>query len=102
MTEQKKISTTQLAKKRGIAQTQLFSDLSDTGLIKKENDKWILTEAGEQLGGVHLTGKYGQYVAWPEDIVFEKSAVKTVEQNGSIFFHCSVFFNTNGTKYLKS
>ena len=75
MTEQKKISTTQLAKKRGIAQAQLFSDLSDKGLIKKENDKWILTEAGEQLGGVHLTGKYGQYVAWPEDVEIGRAHV---------------------------
>jgi len=32
MTEQKKISTTQLAKKRGIAQAQLFSDLSNFSL----------------------------------------------------------------------
>jgi hypothetical protein len=88
MTEAKKFSTTQLAKTRGIVQSQLFSDLSDKGLIKKENDKWILTEAGEkkendkwilteageQLGGVHLTGKYGQYVAWPEDVKFDQSS----------------------------
>ncbi|MCK4842243.1 MAG: glycerol kinase [Methylococcales bacterium] len=79
MAEVKKLSTTQLAKTRSLSQTQLFSDLSNKGLIKKENDKWILTEAGEQLGGVHLTGKYGQYVAWPEDVVFDKSADKTPE-----------------------
>jgi len=79
MAEAKKLSTTQLAKARGLSQAQLFSDLSDKGLMKKENEKWILTEAGEQLGGVHLTGKYGQYVAWPENVVFEKSAVKTLE-----------------------
>ena len=79
MTEQKKLSTTQPAKKRGIAQNQLFSDLSNQGLIQKENDKWILTEAGEQLGGVHLTGKYGQYVAWPEDVEFDQSAAKSAK-----------------------
>ena len=76
MTEQKRLSTTLLAKKRGIAQSQLFSELSGLGLIIKESDKWILTSAGEQLGGVHLTGKYGQYVAWPEDIVFDKPAIE--------------------------
>jgi len=80
MPEQKKISTSQLAKKSGIAQNQLFADLNSKGFIKKENDKWVLTDAGEKLGGVHLTGKYGQYVAWPEDIVFEKTAAKTVEK----------------------
>ncbi len=58
----------------------MFADLNSKGLIKKENDKWVLTDAGKQLGGVHLTGKYGQYVAWPEDIVFEKTAAKAVEK----------------------
>ncbi len=74
MTEQKKISTTQLAKKRGIVQTELFIQLSDQGLIRKDNDKWVLMPAGEQLGGVHLSGKYGQYVAWPENVDFEVSS----------------------------
>lgn len=73
MAEQKKISTTQLAKKRGIVQTELFIQLSDQGLMRKDDDKWVLTLAGEQLGGVHLSGKYGQYVAWPEDVDFEVS-----------------------------
>jgi len=73
MTEQKKISTTQLAKKRGIVQTELFIQLSNQGLMRKDDDKWFLTLAGEQLGGVHLSGKYGQYVAWPEDVNFELS-----------------------------
>jgi len=76
MTEQKKISTTQLAKKRGMVQTELFIQLSDQGLMRKDDDKWVLTPAGEQLGGVHLSGKYGQYVAWPENVNFELS-VKT-------------------------
>ena len=80
MIEVKKLSTSQLAKTRSLPQAQLFSELSDKGLIIKENDKWILTEAGEQLGGVHLTSKYGQYVAWPENVVFEKPAIKIVEQ----------------------
>lgn len=80
MTEVKKLSTSQLAKTRSLPQAQLFSELSDKGLIIKENDKWILTEAGEQLGGIHLTSKYGKYVAWPENVVFEKPAIKIVEQ----------------------
>ena len=78
-TELKKISTSQLAKKRGLVQSQLFSDLNDKRFIKKENDKWILTDAGEQLGGVHLTGKYGQYVAWPKDVKFDQSATTSSE-----------------------
>jgi hypothetical protein len=74
MTEANKISTTQLAKQRGIAPSELFTQLSKLGLLKKENDQWVLTEAGERLGGVHLNGKYGQYAAWPEDVDFGQDA----------------------------
>ncbi len=59
MTEHNKLSTTQLAKKRGIAQNQLFAQLNTLGLIRKDNDKWVLTETGERLGGVYLTGQPG-------------------------------------------
>lgn len=79
MTEHNKISTTQLAKTRGIAQNQLFAQLNALGLIQKDNDQWVLTEVGERLGGVHLTGKYGQYVAWPEDVNFEPSSNSPTE-----------------------
>ncbi len=81
MTEQNKLSTTQLAKKRGIAQNQLFAQLNALGFIHKENDQWLLTNAGDRLGGVHLTGKYGQYVAWPEDVNFEISSNLPVSEN---------------------
>jgi hypothetical protein len=74
MTEVNKISTTQLAKQRGMAPNELFAQLSKLGLLKKENDQWVLTEAGERLGGVHLKGKYGQYAAWPEDVDFGQDA----------------------------
>jgi len=70
MTEKKKFSTSQLAKQRGIAQNELFAQLSEQKLIIKNNDKWVLTAEGEKLGGTHLSSKYGQYVAWPEDINF--------------------------------
>ncbi|MGZ8907349.1 MAG: glycerol kinase [Methylobacter sp.] len=70
MTETNRLSTTQLAKQRGMAPNELFVQLNELGLLRKENDQWILTEAGERLGGVHLNGKYGQYAAWPEDVDF--------------------------------
>jgi hypothetical protein len=65
--EEKRLSTTQFAKLRGMAQEQLFSQLSSQGFIEKKEDKWQLTDAGVKAGGVYQTGKYGQYVAWPED-----------------------------------
>lgn len=80
MTEENKLSTTQLAKKRGVAQNQLFAQLNALGLIQKDNDLWVLTEDSERLGGVHLTGKFGQYVAWPEDVHFEQSSNSSIEK----------------------
>lgn len=45
----------------------MFGQLKALGLIEKQDDKWQLTDSGTAVGGVYLTGKYGQYVAWPED-----------------------------------
>lgn len=73
MTEINRLSTTQLAKQRGKTPNELFAQLSEQGLLKKDNEQWVLTEAGERLGGVHLNGKYGQYAAWPEDVDFGQS-----------------------------
>ncbi|WP_404357051.1 glycerol kinase [Methylotuvimicrobium sp. KM1] len=70
MTEVNKISTTKLAKKRGMTSNELFAQLSERGLLKRDKEQWVLTEAGERLGGVHMNGKYGQYAAWPEDVDF--------------------------------
>ncbi|WNB74008.1 glycerol kinase [Methylomonas koyamae] len=67
MSEEKHLSTTQLAKLRGISQEQMFAQLTAQGLMEKKDDKWQLTHAGTTAGGIYLTGKYGQYVAWPEN-----------------------------------
>lgn len=56
-----------LAKLRGISQGQMFGQRTAQGLIEKQEDKWQLTDAGTAAGGVYLSGKYGQYAAWPED-----------------------------------
>lgn len=81
MTDVKRLSTTQLAKQRGMAPNQLFAQLNEIGLLKKENDQWVLTEAGEQLGGVHLNSKYGQYAAWPEDVEFTQPTSNAEEKS---------------------
>ncbi|WP_231886614.1 hypothetical protein [Methylomonas methanica] len=76
MSDDKRLSTTQLAKLRGIAQEQMFGQLTTLGLIEKQDDKWQLTDAGAAAGGVYLTGKYGQYVAWPEGFQLPTVATK--------------------------
>lgn len=74
MTEDKRLSTTQLAKKSGIAPKELFAQLNELGLLQKEGDQWMLTKAGERLGGVYLTGQHGKYAAWPENVDFGQMA----------------------------
>lgn len=76
MSDCKRLSTTQLAKLRGMPQEQMFGQLTALGLIEKQEDKWQLTDAGVAAGGVYLTGKYGQYVAWPEDFQLPTVAAK--------------------------
>jgi hypothetical protein len=76
MSDEKRLSSTQLAKLRGVSQEQMFGQLTALGLIEKQEDKWQLTDKGTAAGGVYLTGKYGQYVAWPEDFQLPTAAVK--------------------------
>jgi hypothetical protein len=76
MSDEKRLSSTQLAKLRGVSQEQMFGQLTALGLIEKHEDKWPLTDKGTAAGGVYLTGKYGQYVAWPEDFQLPTAAVK--------------------------
>ncbi len=76
MSDEKRLSTTQLAKLRGVSQEQMFGQLTALGLIEKQEDKWQLTDAGTTAGGVYLIGKYGQYVAWPEDFQLPSVAAK--------------------------
>ncbi len=75
MTAEKRLSTSLLAKERSIPQDQLFRLLSSQGLIEKKDEKWILTGAGEKRGGIYLTGKFGQYVAWPKDLDLSETKV---------------------------
>lgn len=63
------ISTTELSKRLGIPSKELFSRLQGYGLIIREGDKWVLTEAGRSRGGItKQSPKYGEYVVWPSDL----------------------------------
>ncbi|BCN94273.1 hypothetical protein THMIRHAM_20580 [Thiomicrorhabdus immobilis] len=61
------ISTTILAKNNLLQPKQVFAILESQGLITKENDSWALTNKGSELGAVVSNGRYGQYIAWPDD-----------------------------------
>jgi len=64
-------STSALSKIIGIQSKELFEILGGKGWIKKDGKSWILTQEGKQHGGQMKNGQYGEYVAWPEEIVEE-------------------------------
>ncbi|KJF96657.1 MULTISPECIES: hypothetical protein [Photobacterium] len=64
-----KISTSQLAKARGIAAKALFNQLADAGYITRDNDEWHLTEVGKNAQGEYKQSpKFGQYIVWPDSL----------------------------------
>jgi len=83
----KMVSTTALAKAKGMVAKDLFAHLLEQGLISKEGDSWILTDKGKSKGGEYKESKqYGKYIVWPENIEIglstssqsERSSVKLI------------------------
>ena len=68
-------STSALSKIIGISSNELFEILEEKGWIKKDGKSRILTKKGEQYGGQMKKGQYGEYAAWPEEIVKEIEAL---------------------------
>ncbi len=64
-------STSALSKIMGIQSKELFEIFEGKGWIKKDGKSWILTPKGEQHDGQIKNGQYGEYVAWPEEIIEE-------------------------------
>lgn len=59
----KYLLTTALSKEIKISAKEVFKLLSESGLVKREENNWILTEAGKGMGAHH---QYGSYIAWIE------------------------------------
>ncbi len=69
MSDASHISTTALAKKYSLTAKQLFEQLSELNLIKREDEKWILTNNGIATGGTYKESKqYGRYIVWPQNL----------------------------------
>ncbi|MDA0150189.1 glycerol kinase [Vibrio sp. LaRot3] len=74
MTKQK-ISTSQLAKLRGVEAKTLFSDLKLAGYINRSEESWVLTELGCKFGGEYINhSKFGQFIVWPENLLIDTDA----------------------------
>lgn len=79
--EQKKLSTSALAKQLEVPVNQLFSNLQSHGWIKKLEEGWGLTAKGEYEGGEYLHSKrYGRYIVWPPSIV-EHRLLKQLDED---------------------
>lgn len=62
------ISTTALSKELQLPAKDVFSLLAENGYVIREDNNWILTEKGIEIGGVVKTHhQYGSYLAWKED-----------------------------------
>jgi len=70
----KNISTTALAKERGIESKDLFNIFTDNKWIYKKEDKWHLTKEGRLAGGdIKYNPKFGEYIIWPNNLDYNKS-----------------------------
>lgn len=62
-----KISTSQLAKAKGLVAKNLFSELAEAGYIIRDNKEWLLTDIGKATQGEYKqSSQFGQYIVWPE------------------------------------
>ncbi len=65
------ISTTALSKKVGLSSKDLFIKFEKMNWIERKNDDWVLTISGKNKGAQTKKGQYGDYIAWPENIIKE-------------------------------
>jgi len=71
ITASKYKSTSALSKKMKISSKELFEIFENQGWIKREDKSWVLTSKGEENGGQMKNSQYGEFVAWPEEIIKE-------------------------------
>ena len=64
----KYLSTTALSKEIKLPAKEVFKVLADGGLVKREEDNWVLTDKGKEKGGIVKSHpKFGNYIAWLEE-----------------------------------
>jgi len=64
-----KLSTSRLAKERGLRTAQLLEQLVAKGYLAADGDKHKLTDAGKAVGGeFRMSKKFGPYFIWPKEL----------------------------------
>jgi len=70
----KKISTTALAKEKGLTKPEVDSILTDRGFISRAEKGYELTDAGKSAGGEYKESqKFGTYITWPSTIIDDQA-----------------------------
>jgi hypothetical protein len=82
--DDRKLSTTALARKLNIPAQQLFVTLRDYGWIQRAGESWALTPKGEYEGGSYQNSqRYGTYIVWPEQLE-QHPLLQAIESNQRI------------------
>lgn len=69
MTTIKKVSSTALAKSKGMTTKAMFELLTTAGYLSNSDGKSSLTKEGQAIGGEVVNSKrFGEYIVWPDDI----------------------------------
>lgn len=64
-----KLSTSRIAKARGMTTAQFSAKLITAGLLEKDGAQYRLTEKGKQAGGeFKFSKKFGPYFLWPTEM----------------------------------
>jgi len=64
-----KLTTSKLAKALGVKTPALMDKLLAKGLLLKEGDREVLTDAGKAAGGeLRTSNRFGPYFLWPKDM----------------------------------
>src|SRR5690606_26016627 len=84
MAKEKLQSTSALANRCGISSREMFDILLAKGWVSLENDKRTLTDSGREKGGVvQESRRFGEYIAWPENVIDELGLGNDQEVEGS-------------------
>lgn len=70
-------SISALSKVISVSSKELFEIFEEKMLITRDGKSWILTPKGEENGGQIKNSQYGEFVAWPEEILKELNLQKS-------------------------
>lgn len=72
----KKLSTSALAKVKGVETKALFTTLKQAGYVVWHDASWHLTDTGYRFGGEYIDSeKFGRFIVWPEKLLIDDALI---------------------------